>query len=191
MNALAASFKDRVSALGLFVGTIWLVSVANFILPLRLAQYGLQPRSVSGLAGFVTAPWIHAGWGHLLSNTPPLLVLGWLAMWPQQKNFWHAVAGAMLGAGALTWLIGGSHTVHIGASGVVFGLGSFIVARGYYSRRILDALIALPAMALYGLSLLLGVLPSYPGVSWEGHLGGAIGGVLAAKLFCSAEGREA
>lgn len=165
--------------------------MANFILPLHLAQYGLQPRSVSGLAGVVTAPWIHAGWGHLLSNTPPRLVLGWLAMWPQQKNFWQAVAGAMLGAGALPWLIGGAHTAHIGASGVVFGLGSFIVARSYYSRRILDALIALPAMALYGLSLLLGILPIYPGVSWEGHLGGAIGGVLAAKLFCSVEGREA
>lgn len=183
MATLLDAIKSRAMLLSMFAGSIWVVSVANLLLPLHLEQLGVQPRSISGLDGMIFAPWIHGSWGHLLSNTLPLLVLGWLAMVPRKQDIWLAVAGGMLGAGLLAWVIGGSHTVHIGASGVVFGLGSFVVARGLYSRKLLDIAVAVPAVAIYGVSMLAGVLPLYPGVSWESHLGGAVGGFLAAKIM--------
>lgn len=183
MKALVEGLRSRAVQLGAFAGSIWLVSMANLLLPLHLERLGVQPRSLSGLDGLVFAPWVHSSWGHLLSNTMPLLVLGWLAMVPRKQDIWFAIAGGMLGAGVLAWLIGGTHTVHIGASGVVFALGGFVVARGLYSRRMLDLAVAVPAVALYGISMLSGLLPLYPGVSWESHLGGALGGVVAANLL--------
>lgn len=165
-----------------FVGSIWLVSVVSLLLPSSHAL-GVRPRTLAGLVGILASPWLHASWGHLISNTVPLLVLGWLAMLPRTSDFWRAVVGAILGAGLAAWLLGGSSTVHIGASGLVFGLFSYVLARGVYSRRLVDLAVALPAAALYGASMVLGVLPLYPGVSWQSHLGGAIGGALAAKLF--------
>lgn len=185
MNALIADVKDRAGTLFLFVASIWAVSVINFVLPLHLERFGVHPRSLFGLVGFVVAPWVHSGMWHLVSNTMPLFVLGGLAMWPKREGFWAAILGSMLGAGVVAWLIGGPHTVHIGASGVVFGLGGFVVARGYYARRFFNIALALAAVSLYGMSMLLGVLPIYPGVSWESHLGGAIGGILTAKLMYS------
>jgi membrane associated rhomboid family serine protease len=182
MQLILSGAKSRAQVLGLFVGSIWLVSVLGFVFPIK-HSLGVEPRSLLGLVGIVTAPWAHGGLGHLVSNTVPLLVLGWLAMLPKQEGFWQALAGGMLGAGAAAWLLGGAHTVHIGASGVVFGLFGFILARGYYTRRLVDIAVALPAGALYGFSMLLGLLPVYPGVSWQSHLGGAIGGVLAARYF--------
>lgn len=182
MQLSVSGAKSRAQVLGLFVGSIWLVSVLGFVFPIKHAL-GVEPRSLSGLVGILTAPWAHGGFGHLVSNTVPLLVLGWLTMLPKPEDFWQALAGSMLGAGAAAWLLGGPHTVHIGASGVVFGLFGFILARGYYSRRLVDIAVALPAGALYGFSMLLGLLPVYPGVSWQSHLGGAIGGVLTARYF--------
>lgn len=182
MQLILSGARARAHVLALFVGSIWLVSIIGFVLPIKRAL-GVEPRSLTGLLGIATAPWAHGSFGHLLSNTVPLLVLGWLAMLPKQEGFWQAVAGGMLGAGAAAWLLGGAHTTHIGASGVVFGLFGFILARGYYTRSLVDMAVALPAGALYGFSMLLGLLPVYPGVSWQSHLGGAIGGVVAARYF--------
>ncbi|GBG14539.1 protease [Novimethylophilus kurashikiensis] len=185
MEALLAGGKSRAATLAWFVGSIWLVSWAHFLLPLHLAWLGVHPRTLSGLVGIVSAPWLHASLAHLISNTFPLLVLGWLTMYPKKTDFAPAVVGSMLGAGLLAWVIGGTGTVHIGASGVVFGLGGFVVARGYFARRFTELLSALPATGLYGMSMLFGVLPIYPGVSWQSHLGGIIGGILTAKLMYS------
>jgi len=182
MQLILDGARARAQVLVLFVGSIWAVSLAGFVFPLKHAL-GLEPRSLTGLLGIFTAPWAHGSLGHLLSNTVPLLVLGWLAMLPKQEGFWQALAGGLFGAGATAWLLGGPHTVHLGASGLVFGLFGYILARGYYTRRLVDIAVALPAAGLYSFSMLLGVLPVYPGVSWQSHLGGAIGGVLAARYF--------
>lgn len=179
-NPLAA--MPRAQLLLLFVGSIWLVSAVSLLLSANLVL-GVRPRTLAGLLGIGTSPWFHASWGHLISNTLPLLVLGWLTMLPRPSDFWQAVIGAMLGAGLTAWLLGGANSVHIGASGVVFGLFSYVLARGMYSRRLIDLAVALPAAVLYGGSMLLGLLPLYPGVSWQSHVGGALGGVLAAKLL--------
>lgn len=181
-ESIVGGARARAKILALFVGSIWLVSLANFILPLHLELLGVRPRQLLGLIGFVVAPWVHAGIGHLLSNTVPLLVLGWLAMWPRVDCFWRAVLGSMVGAGAAAWVLGSSNSSHIGASGVVFGLCGYILARGYYSRQIVTIAIALLAAFLYGFSMLKGVLPLFPGVSWQSHLGGFIGGFIAARL---------
>jgi membrane associated rhomboid family serine protease len=186
MQLMLEGAKARAQTLALFVGSIWVVSLAGFVFHLQHAL-GVQPRTLTGLTGIATAPWAHANLAHLVSNTVPLLVLGWLAMLPKQEGFWQALLGGTLGAGALAWLMGGAHTVHMGASGVVFGLFGFIVARGFYTRRVADIAVAVPTAALYGISMLLGVLPVYPGVSWQSHLGGAIGGVLAARFFSRTE----
>jgi membrane associated rhomboid family serine protease len=176
--------KSRAAMLALYVGSIWAVSFAGFALPGVQHFLGVTPRSVHGLLGLFTAPWVHANFGHLMANTVPLIVLGWLSMFPRQEGFWQAVVGGTLGAGIAAWLLGGPYSVHIGASGVVFGLFGFILARGYFARRPVDILISLAAAMIYGISMLWSLLPVYPGVSWQSHVGGAIGGVLTAWLVC-------
>ncbi|WP_244862794.1 rhomboid family intramembrane serine protease [Paraburkholderia aspalathi] len=169
--------------LAVFVGSIWATFFLSVSMPfLHLNRHGVVPRTLSGLQGILFAPWLHAGLWHITANTGGLLVLGWLTMWPRIANFWQATAGAILGAGLCAWLLGAPYSVHIGASGVVFGYAGYLVARGVYTRSIISILVALFVASSYGLSMLLGALPLYPGVSWPSHLGGAIGGIIAARL---------
>jgi membrane associated rhomboid family serine protease len=183
----AGSFVDQVKAritlLTLFVGSMWATFFLSVSMPfLHLSRHGVVPRTLSGLQGVLFAPWLHAGLWHITANTGGLLVLGWLAMWPRIANFWQATVGAMLGAGLCAWLLGSPHSVHIGASGVVVGYAGYLVARGFYTRGIFSILVALFVVSSYGLSMLLGALPIYPGVSWQSHVGGAMGGIIAARL---------
>jgi membrane associated rhomboid family serine protease len=176
--------KARVVLLGLFVGSMWMVFFVSAALPfLHLTRHGVVPRTFSGLQGILFAPWLHAGLYHIAANTPGLLTLGWLCMWPRISNFWQATIGAMLGAGLCAWLLGAPYSIHIGASGIVFGYAGYLVAYGFYNRKPLPVLVALFVVFSYGASMLSGVLPTTPGVSWQSHLGGAIGGILAAKAF--------
>ena len=182
VGSLRAQLKARILLLGLFVGSMWLVFFLSAALPARhLNRHGVVPRTLSGLQGIVFAPWLHAGLWHIVANTSGLLILGWLCMWPRIANFWQATLGAMLGAGLCAWLLGAPNSVHIGASGLVFGYAGYLVARGYYTRNILSILVALFVASSYGLGMLFGLLPIYPGVSWQSHLGGALGGILAAR----------
>jgi membrane associated rhomboid family serine protease len=182
-GTLVDQIKARVAVLAFFVGSMWAVFFLSAALPvLHLTRHGVVPRTLSGLQGILFAPWLHAGLWHIAANTGGLLVLGWLCMWPRIANFWQATAGAMAGAGLCAWLFGAPYSVHIGASGVVFGYAGYLVARGYYTRNILSIVVALFVVSSYGLSMLFGVLPLYPGVSWQSHLGGALGGILAARM---------
>ncbi|MFM0717767.1 rhomboid family intramembrane serine protease [Paraburkholderia strydomiana] len=189
-DTLAARLKARVALLALFVGSMWAEFFLSAALPfLNLNAHGVVPRSLSGLQGILFAPWLHASLGHIAANTGGLLVLGWLCMWPRISLLWEATAGAMLGAGLCAWLFGASGSVHIGASGLVFGYAGYLVARGYYTRKIVSILVALLVISSFGLSMLLGVLPLYPGLSWQSHLGGLLGGVLVARLGSSGQSR--
>lgn len=181
-DSLFAQLRARVLLLAAFVGSLWLVFFLSAALPfLHLSRHGVVPRTFSGLQGILFAPWLHASMMHLAANTGGLLILGWLCTWPRIGNFWQATLGAMLGAGVCAWPLGASYTVHIGASGLVFGYAGYLVARGYYTRHVLAMLVALFVAASYGLTMLFGVVPIYPGVSWQSHLGGALGGILAAR----------
>ncbi len=179
VKGAVAGARERATVLLLFVATIWVVSLGGFLFNARL---GVQPRSVAGLLGILVAPWFHANWAHLLSNTLPLLVLGWLTMLPRKADFGEAVLGGLVGAGAAAWLLGGAHTVHLGASGLVFGFFGYVMARGLYQRQFAGVALALVAGALYGGSMAWGLLPVFPGVSWQSHVGGAVGGFLMAKV---------
>jgi membrane associated rhomboid family serine protease len=181
-DSLFVQLKARGLLLAAFVGSIWLVFFLSVALPfLHLNRHGVVPRTLGGLQGMLFAPWLHASMMHLVANTGGLLILGWLCTWPRIANFWQATIGAMLGAGLCAWLLGAPYTVHIGASGLMFGYAGYLVARGYYTRHVLAMLVALFVAASYGLTMLFGVMPIYPGVSWQSHLGGALGGILAAR----------
>jgi membrane associated rhomboid family serine protease len=189
-NTLTGKLKSRVVLIALFVGSMWAVFFLSVALPfLRLNEHGVVPRSLGGLQGILFAPWLHASVGHIAANTSGLIVLGWLCTWPDIGGFWRATIGAMLGAGLCAWLFGAPYSVHIGASGLVFGYAGYLVARGYYTRNLVSIPVALVVVSSYGLSLLFGVLPIYPDVSWQSHIGGVLGGVLAARSGAGAARR--
>lgn len=165
-----------------FVALLWLVQLVNALDGRRLVvERGILPLRESGLDGIVFAPLLHASWVHLEGNTVPVAVLAFLATSAGLVRFGVATAVIWLVAGTGTWLFGGPGTVHVGASGLVFGWLTLLLARGFLARSVAQAVLAVVLFAGYG-SVLWGVLPLRYGVSWQGHLFGALGGVLAAVL---------
>jgi membrane associated rhomboid family serine protease len=127
------------------------------------------------------APFLHGNFAHLIANTIPFLTLGWFVMLRETSDFFVVTGITMLVSGLGVWLFG-SAGLHIGASGVVFGYLGFLLARGYFERNIPSILLSVIVGFLYG-GAIWGVLPTQPGVSWEGHLFGFIGGVIAARFL--------
>lgn len=160
------------------IGLMWLLEIIDSTLNGRLDSLGIEPRELDGLTGVVAAPFLHAGFGHLLANTTGLVVLGGLLAL-STKRFWMVCAVVTVLGGFAVWLVGPAGTVHIGASGLVYGVAAFLVARGFFERRIVTGAIAVLVALLYG-GLVLGVLPNQPGVSWQSHLFGALAGVAVA-----------
>jgi len=168
--------------LGALVAVLWGVELFDW-LALRgaLDGMGIQPRTLSGLQAIVVAPWLHAGFGHLLANTIPLVVLGWFVMLRRTSDFFIVLLATLLVSGMGIWLFGGAATIHLGISGVVFGLFGYLLARGYYERSLVAITLAVVAFLIYG-GMVWGMLPLQHGVSWQGHLFGFVGGVLVAYL---------
>jgi len=163
------------------VGSIWIVSVASFFVP-WLQGFGLVPRSLSGLIGIPLMPFLHGGLGHLISNTIPLIVLLTLLAGSKAKS-WEIVISIIGLNGALLWLFG-RNAVHVGASGLVFGLATFLMVSGFLEKRIIPMIIAVVVALMYGMSLLFGMIPRFgSSVSWDGHICGAIAGALVAYLL--------
>lgn len=160
---------------------MWLVEIADVVAG-DLDSAGIRPRDPDGLIGIVTAPFLHGGFGHLIGNTIPFLVLGaGIALSGAARVGLVTVVVALVG-GLGTWLTASEGSVHIGASGLVFGFATYLVARGLFSRRMLHLAGGLVVLAIYGTTLLFGLVPT-PGVSWQGHLFGAVGGIVAARLL--------
>ena len=158
----------------------WLVWAADAVLPGHLG-HGIVPRTVYGLSGIVMAPFLHANLQHLLANTIPFVILGAVILLRGARAFTTVAIVSALVAGAGTWLFGAPGTMHIGASGVVFGFFGYLLFRAAYDRRLSSFLIALVVAVLYGGSLLMSIVPAQ-GISWTGHLFGFIGGVIAARM---------
>ena len=174
-------FFGRTAALVAFVALLWAVQVANWIFGYGLnPAFGLIPRHVSGLDGVIAMPLLHGSFAHLMANTPPLLVMGGLLVATTTRALLPVNAVVIGLGGGLVWLFGSS-AIHIGASGLVFGWFGFLVARGFVDRSLITLGAALVVGVLYS-SILWGVLPGQPGVSWEAHLFGAIAGAVAASL---------
>jgi membrane associated rhomboid family serine protease len=158
---------------------IWVVSVIDFLLPIDLNAYGLIPRTSTGLIGILTMPFLHHGWGHLISNTFPLCLLLFLLA-SSRRSYWEVVASILVFGGLLLWCVGRS-AVHVGASGLIYGLVAFLIGAGWFERNWSSLATAIIVGFLYGTTLLFGVLPIQgANVSWDGHLCGAIAGGLTA-----------
>ncbi|MES2935789.1 MAG: rhomboid family intramembrane serine protease [Pseudomonadota bacterium] len=170
------------------VTMMWLTECVDFLLGGALNQLGIVPRQLIGLRGMVFAPFLHLDFAHLLANTPPFICLGWFVMLRRTSDFYTVTAMVMLIGGLGTWLIAAPNTVHIGASGVVFGYLGFLISRGYFERSVLSILLSLAIGFVYG-GLIWGVLPGQSGISWQGHLCGFIGGVMMARLLGKRTGR--
>ena len=182
-RTVAARAKGGLLVLGGFVALLFAIELFNMLMLRSLnSTYGLRPRSADGLLDIFTFPLLHANLNHLLSNGLPLIIFGFLVFLAGLRVFLTALALGWLGSGLTVWLIGDGG-ITVGASGLVFGLFSFLLVRGFFNRSWLQILLAAVLFLGYG-GILLGVLPSVAGlVSWQAHLGGAAGGVVAALLL--------
>src|SRR5581483_8086610 len=163
-----------------FTGVLYLTEAVDTLLNGALNQDGIRPRQLNGLDGILWAPLLHASWQHLAANTVPVLVFGFLALAGGVGQFIAVTATVWLVGGFGTWLTGSAGT-HLGASILVFGWFIFLLARGMFTRSPAQILLAVALFALWG-SVLWGLLPGTVGISWQGHLFGAAGGLLAAYL---------
>jgi len=184
MSTLANSrnvhtIKRDFIGIGLFLAAIWIVFFLDRFLPLE--TFGLVPRHARGLVGIVAMPFLHGDFGHLLGNSIPLAVT-LLLLAGSRANSKVIVALIIVLSGIGLWLFGRT-ALHIGASGLVFGLIAFHIFAGYFERRLRSIAIALIVGFLYATTLFQGVLPMQKGVSWDGHLIGAIAGALVALLI--------
>jgi membrane associated rhomboid family serine protease len=162
-----------------FVALLYVVELVDSLTGHRLDGGGVRPREVDGLDGILFAPLLHAGWSHLLGNTLPLLVFGFLILLAGVARWLAVTATVWLVGGAGTWLTAQPHSLHLGASVLAFGWLVFLVLRGVFSRQASQVVLGVILLLVYG-SVLWGVLPGQPGISWQGHLFGAVGGGIAA-----------
>lgn len=166
------------------VAVMWAIEVVDAVLPVALDQWGIVGRSSGGAVGVLAAPFLHAGFGHLIANTLPFLVLGMLVAWRAAGRFWVVLLVVVVVGGLGVWLLSSPTTLTVGASGVVFGFAAYLITAGVLTRHWLDILIAIGVVLVYG-TMFSGVVPfGVPdGVSWLAHLTGALAGVLAAFWF--------
>jgi membrane associated rhomboid family serine protease len=177
-----SSREEGLAIVGLMVAVMWVTEVIDTVDHHKLDQHGIQPHESDGLIGIVTAPFLHAGFGHLIGNTVPFVVLGVLIALSGAARVLAVTAIVALVSGAGVWLVAPEHTNHIGASGVVFGYATYLIARGFYNRSLLEIAVGLLVAAVFGTALLGGLAP-HQGISWQGHLFGAVGGVVAAWVL--------
>ena len=174
------------------VGIFWGIELVDFLIfGGRLDQFGIQPRTVDGLWGIPLSPWLHGGLSHLVANTLPWILLGFLSTTRSVADYWRVVVVTAGTAGLGAWLLGGAGTVHIGASGVVFGFLGFLMGRGYWERKWSVMALSVVVSITFG-SMLWGMVPVLAGVStsWQAHLFGWLGGLWMARSAASG-GRRA
>ncbi|MFM7474887.1 MAG: rhomboid family intramembrane serine protease [Microcystis aeruginosa] len=177
--------KTQAIILATFVAIFWLLEILDqFVFRGSLDYFGIMPHQVIGLRGILFAPFLHRDFPHLIANTVPFLILGWLVMLQETSDFFIVTGLTMLVGGLGVWLFAAPGSIHIGASILIFGYLGFLLLRGYFQRNIPSILLSILVFLLYG-GTIWGVLPSRPGISWQGHLFGFLGGVLAAKLIAT------
>jgi membrane associated rhomboid family serine protease/soluble P-type ATPase len=175
---------------GVMAALMWVLEIVDSVLGGRLDALGIEPREVESLPGVVLAPFLHGGFGHLISNTVPLLVLGALVAFSGLVRVLKVTALVVLVGGLGIWLVAPGGTIHLGASILVFGYAAYLIARGLFDRRFAYLAVGVVVAFVYGTGLLIGLLPR-PGISWQGHLFGALGGLLAAKVLAQPKRRQA
>jgi membrane associated rhomboid family serine protease len=181
-RGILQEIQAQVTILGGLVLVAWAIELVDiFVFRQRLNLFGIYPRTLIGLRGIVFAPFLHGGIYHLVANTVPFVTLGWLIMLRRTSDFLIVSLISALVGGLGTWLFG-RPSIHIGASGVIFGFLGYLLTRGWFERKPLSIALSLFVAIVYG-SMIGGVLPVNGWVSWEGHLFGFLGGVAAAWLM--------
>ncbi len=182
-SGMKRELKAQAAILFGFVAILWAIELIDLTLfGGGLDGWGIRPRSIVGLRGIVLAPFLHGGIGHLAANTGPLIVLGWFVMLSQTRHFFTVGIMSSVVGGIGVWLIGATSSVHIGASITIFGFLGYLLLRGWFDRRFWVIIGSVLVALSYG-GLVFGVLPGQPGISWEGHLFGFVGGALAARVM--------
>lgn len=165
-----------------FVALLYVIELVDTLMGHRLDGGGVRPREADGLDGIVFAPLLHVGWTHLVANTVPLLVFGFLILLAGVARWLAVTAVVWVVGGTGTWLTGQPHSLHLGASVLAFGWLVYLLLRGVFARDAAQVALGVILLLVYG-GVLWGVLPGQPGISWQGHLFGAVGGAVAAWWF--------
>jgi membrane associated rhomboid family serine protease len=187
-NAIGRELKTQILILGGCVALFWVIEIVDRFLGGALDIYGIRPQSIVGLRGILFAPFLHGSIAHVAANTAPFLTLGWLVMLRETSDFFVVTIVTAIVSGLGVWLTAPPYTIHIGASGVIFGYFGFLLLRGYFERSFTAILFSLIVGLLYG-GLIWGVLPLQYGISWQGHLFGFVGGAIAARLLAKPKQR--
>lgn len=170
------------------VALIWAVFLIDLVLPGDFRQYGVRPHEISGLPGILTAPFLHADIPHLISNSIPLFILTLTILTFYRKLWLQVTIFSIILGGLAVWLLSFREgTNHIGASGVIFSYIAFLIFSGIFRRTFKAFAVGVLVFFLYGGTIIFGVIPSNPGVSWEGHLYGAIVGIVIAWMYRSVD----
>lgn len=171
--------------LGLLL-VFWVIEFINLFMGNSLNAYGIAPRQFSGLVGVFFAPFLHGGIGHIVANSFPFVIMGGLTILRGISFFFKISLFIIIASGLAVWVIGNGG-IHIGASALVFGYFGYLVARAFIEKSRKAIMIAAIVGISFG-SMIFGVFPGMPGVSWEGHLTGFLAGIGGAWLFKSTEG---
>ncbi len=183
----AARGPDRQAGIELLIGLVavmWIVQLINSFDHYALDRDGIWPHNVDRLWGILTGPFLHASWAHLIGNTIPFVFLGLIIAFEGVRRLAAVTAIVIVLGGLGTWLLSSSGTVVVGASGVVFGYATYLLARGFFNRNMLELLVGAVVVAVFGTALLSSLVPQGH-VSWQGHLSGGIAGLIAAWALSS------
>jgi membrane associated rhomboid family serine protease len=176
-------FRDALIVMGVFLAVIWVLQVVNWADGYRLdSEFGILPEHVSRLGEIFSAPFLHFSWQHIEGNSVPLFVLGVLAAYRSIPRFLLLTLIVAVTSGMAVWLFQSSNELTVGASGLIFGYFGYVLLRGFIDRNLVDIGVGLVAGALYW-TILQVAIPGTPGVSWIGHVGGLVGGILAAWVL--------
>lgn len=178
-----------VEVIGGLLLLLWAIEIIDVLTGHALDSLGITPREWSSLPKILTAPFLHFGWAHLIANSVPFFVFGVLVYLEGVRNWAIATLTIIATSGLLVWLISPSGSITAGASGVIFGWLTYVLVRGLFTRQIKQILLAAVVLLVYG-GMLWGVLPMDAEVSWQAHLGGALGGVSAAWFLNGHRGKK-
>ena len=183
--SFAQTLQNQFTIIASFVAIVWIVELLDiFVFHHQLDRFGILSRNVVGLRGILFAPFLHGGLGHLIANTIPFIILAWLVMLQETSDFWIVTIITMIVGGLGVWLFAPGNTLTVGASILIFGYLGFLLFRGYFQRNIASIALSLFVFLTYS-GALWGLFPGRPGISWQGHLFGFIGGAIAAKLIAT------
>ena len=164
-----------------FIAVLWLIWLIDLILPFQLSHLGILPRSAKGIVGIFFAPFLHANFYHLISNTLPLFFLMLTVLVFYEKIALKVIVLSILIGGIMVWIFGRPN-YHIGVSGLIYSLAAFLIANGFFRKNFKAIVIAVGIIIFYS-GLFWGMFPTHFWISWEGHLFGAIAGLFLAYLY--------